>query len=161
MYCINHLMYPDWMDYFHGLMWPVVILLSPVVLGFCAASISEHNLRYLRMLLLVYPFFPIKWCKQISQYEQKHTELSSHVKSVLVKITNPQTPQTWGVLSGFFHGDCIEQCFANRFCERWWNMSKTVEKHLTLEEKSGHVQEMVGCVKNDWQRSLGTRQGGR
>lgn len=38
-------------------------------------------------------------------------------------------------------------------------MSKTVEKHLTLEEKSGHVQEMVGCVMNDWQRSLGTRQG--
>lgn len=35
-------------------------------------------------------------------------------------------------------------------------MSKTSEKQLTLKEKSGHVQ---GCVKNDWQRSLGTSQG--
>lgn len=139
---------------------------SSVVLGFCVASISTYvtyvKLRYygltLRMLLLVYPFFPIKWCKQISQYEQKYTELSSHVKSVQVKQT-PKTPKTWGVLSGFFHGDCIEQCFANHFCKRWWNMSTTSEKQLALEEKSGHVQEMVGCVKNDWQRSLGTSQG--
>lgn len=73
---------------------------SSVVLGFCVASISTYvtyvKLRYygltLRMLLLVYPFFPIKWCKQISQYEQKYTELSSHVKSVQVKQT-PKPPK--------------------------------------------------------------------
>lgn len=74
--------------------------MSSVVLGFCVASISTYvtyvKLRYygltLRMLLLVYPFFPIKWCKQISQYEQKYTELSSHVKSVQVKQT-PKPPK--------------------------------------------------------------------